>query len=71
MRRFLTLQKKLRHALAVLFLVIIAVASAGQSARVGGEVSAALQNAGTRPVMAVLIATPLLLSMRKRSVKAG
>jgi hypothetical protein len=60
-------QRNLRHAIAVVFLAVIAVASAGQSARVSGEVSAMLQNPGTRPVAAVLLATPLLLSMRKKS----
>ncbi len=60
---------KARYAAAVVFLAVVAVASAGQSARVGGEVSAVLQNPGTRPVAAMLLATPLLLSMRKRTVR--
>jgi hypothetical protein len=64
------LRRKIRYAAAVVFLAIIAVASAGQSARVGGEVSAMLQNPGMRPVAAVLLAAPILLSLRKRSAAA-
>jgi hypothetical protein len=64
------LRRKVRYAAAVVFLAVIAVASAGQSARVGGEVSAMLQNPGTRPVATVLLAAPLLLSMRRRSAAA-
>jgi hypothetical protein len=66
----LLLRRKIRYAAAVVFLAVIAVASAGQSARVGGEVGAMLQNPGTRPVVAVLLAAPLLLSMRRRNATA-
>lgn len=64
------LQAKIRYAAAVVFLAVVAIASAGQSARVGGEVSAMLQNPGTRPVIAVLLATPLLLSVGRRRALA-
>jgi hypothetical protein len=71
MAMLILLRQRLRYVAAVVFLAFVAAASAGQSARVGGEVSAVLQNPGARPVMAMLVAAPLLLSMRKRSVREG
>ncbi len=55
---------------AIAVLGFLAVASAGSSARVSGEVNAALQTQGARTVALVLIATPIVLALRSRPTPA-
>lgn len=59
-------QRALRQYFAAAFLAFVAVLAAGQSTRVGGEISAVMQNQTTRPLAVMLIATPLMLAALRR-----
>lgn len=56
------IQRAFRQYFAAAFLAVVAVLSVGQSTRVGGEISAVMQNQTTRPLAVMLIATPLMLA---------
>lgn len=51
---------------AVVVLAVLAVATLGSSARIGGEVNAALQIQGARTISIVLLATPFVVALRTR-----
>jgi hypothetical protein len=53
---------------AVVVLGTIAIATIGSSARIGGEMNAALQAPGARAMVILLLATPLALAFRHRSL---
>lgn len=62
------LRSVLRHYLAAAFLAVMAIASFGQSARIGGETSAVLQMPAARTAAVVMLATPLVLGFARRKV---
>jgi hypothetical protein len=51
---------------AVVVLAVLAVATLGSSARIGGEVNAALQMQGAHTISIVLLATPFVVALRTR-----